>query len=101
MPTRDLHRGREVNLLWPAVRSLDRPCLAFPPLVDAELEGAPARDAPENGRELLIVFELEPIDEAVAIPMVVHGFEQRLAVKGLERVGPKPLSERGVVALKL
>ena len=56
---------------------------------DAELEGAAPGDAAEDaGRELLVVLELQPVDQAVLVPEGMHRFEQFLAVEFAATSGP-------------
>ena len=68
---------------------------------DAELEGAAPGDAAEAGRELLVVLELQPVDEAVLVAVGVHRFEEFLAVELRQHVRAEPAAEGPVAGFQL
>ena len=78
----DLHALRHRNVNGVVLRVPSRPGARLPPAEHPELESAPTRDAPEACRELLVVLELEPVHQAVAVAVIVHRLEQHFPVKG-------------------
>ena len=67
-----------------------------------ELEGTASRDAPETASvEFIVVFELQPVNEAVLIVLVVHQCQQRLAIQPCQSRWAKPFTEQGVLFVEL
>ena len=62
-------------------------------LVDAELQGTATGDAAEDPRELVVVFELEPVHETVLALALVHPLEEREAVQRAQRLRSKARTE--------
>lgn len=67
----------------------------------ANFRGASPADTPKPGRELVVILELEPVDQAVFRAAQVHFVEQVLAVEAREDVGPEQLTKTCVRASRI
>src|SRR5690606_3617214 len=92
-----LHRDR----LRIVVLIGDLPLVRFLAPEDAELQRTPAQDAAEPARELVVVLELQPIDQAVSIAVRMHLLQQRLAIEISQHVRAEAGPERRVESVQL
>ena len=55
----------------------------------------------EEARELLVVLEFQPVDEAVLVAMGVHRFKEFLAIELCQYVRTEPAAEGSVIPFQL
>ena len=81
----------------------DHPLLRLAGAIDPKLQRAATPDpAEQRARKLLIVFELQPVNEAVVgLAAAMQQFQQRLAVRGLEAIWSEPRGEGSVMDIEL
>src|SRR5262249_34261982 len=72
------------------------PLTGFLSIVDAKFERTPTADRAEHLRHFFVILELQPVDQAIFVPMQVHALQERLPVEARKHLRPEMTSERGV-----
>src|SRR5579872_1098611 len=93
----DFNRFRNSNVMRAVRLVRGLPCARLLTAKNPKLQRAPASDAPEHASvKLIIVLEFEPVNETIAIGVVMDQVQERLAVEPLQICRSEALPESRV-----